>query len=240
MKRVLAIIMALALLLGASALADGATLTVQGMGMVKLPPDEAVITFGVRMTSTDIAKAQTEVNATLGKVIDRLKEMGVTLEDIETSSINIYEDYNYREYSASLDGETAYSVENTVSVTIKDIDRAGSYIDAVFEAGANSFSGIYFRISDPSQARERAMALAVQDARNRAEILAEAAGMAVGDMLSMTDGGSVNYYSAEDGLYEKAAVADTGAGFANMVFTSDQMVSAAVTVVYQLSPVEDN
>lgn len=237
MKRITAWMIVL-LLIGTCALAEPATLTVQGIGTVRMAPDSAVITFGVKRTSKDISQAQADVNGTLGQVIDRLKEMGVTEDDIETSSISIYEDYSYRDYSSlPSDDDTMYAVENSVSVTVRDIEHAGSYIDAVFEAGANSFSGIYFRASDSSQERERAMVLAVENAMDRAKVLAEAAGMKLGGIVSITDGGSGGYFSIEEGAYEKAVASDAGAGFANMVFTSDLQVSASVSVVFAL---EDN
>lgn len=243
MKRLTALILAALLLIGASALAEGATLTVQGTGVVSMAPDTATITFGVKRIGPDISKSQIEVNEMLGKVIDRLREMGMTDEDIATSSINIYETYSEDSYSASsIDGDyqqrTIYAVENSVSVTIHDIDHAGSYIDAVFEAGANTFTNIEFSASDSSAQKERAMALAMENARARAQVLADAAGMKVGEVLSITDGGSSNYYYGDDAVMEKAAV-DTGAGFANMVFTSDLQISATVTVVYALLPVEE-
>lgn len=241
MKRLTALLLAALLLIGASALAEGAKLTVQGTGVVTMSPDTATITFGVKRVGPDIAKSQSEVNETLGKVIDRLREMGVTDEDIATSAISIYESYETYEYASSSmdDGEPIprYAVENSVSVTIHDIDHAGSYIDAVFEAGANSFSNIEFSASDSTAQKARAMELAMENARVRAQVLADAAGLKLGEIQAINDGGSSNYYYGDDATVERAA-ADSGAGFANMVFSSNLQISATVTVVYALSPVE--
>ena len=154
-KRLLCAILAL-MLLGVCALAETPTLTVQGTGVVSLAPDTATIRLGVRESSKDVSQAQAAVNGKLAKVIDKLREMGVADEDIHTSSISIYEDYGY---DASSAGSRTYAAENTVSVVIRDIENAGQYIDAVFEAGANTFSDISFSASDTGDAPRRALEL---------------------------------------------------------------------------------
>ena len=235
MKRSIAMIVALMIIMGVCACAEPAVLTVHGMGTVSMAPDRATIDFGVSRSSTDIAEAQAYVNETLGKVIGGLKEMGVRENDIQTNAINIYRDYDYE---SSAPGDVAYIVENSVSVQIPDIDRVGEYIDAVFEAGANTFSGISFSASDNAEEKTRALALAVDDARARAENLAAAAGMKLGELRSMNDTVNDNYFyrNAGDGLYAaKEAASD---GFANLVFAADLQVSASVTVEYELLPVE--
>jgi hypothetical protein len=235
MKRRIALIAALIMLLGAWALAEPATLTVHGTGIVSMAPDQASIGFGVSRSSKDIAEAQTYVNDTLGRIIEELKGMGVQEKDIQTNAINIYRDYDYE---PSTPGDIAYVVENSVTLMISDIDHAGQYIDAVFEAGANTFSGISFGASDSSAEKTRALELAVADARGKAETLAEAAGMRLGAIRSMNDsvGDSGYYGDMSNGLYAaKEAASDS---FANLVFAADLQVSASVTVVYELSPVE--
>ena len=235
MKRRIALIAALIMLLGAWALAEPATLTVHGTGIVSMAPDQASIGFGVSRSSKDIAEAQTYVNDTLGRIIEELKGMGVQEKDIQTNAINIYRDYDYE---PSTPGDIAYVVENSVTLMISDIDHAGQYIDAVFEAGANTFSGISFGASDSSAEKTRALELAVADARGKAETLAEAAGMRLGAIRSMNDsvGDSGYYGDMSNGLYAaKEAASDS---FANLVFAADLQVSASVTVEYELSPVE--
>ena len=184
MKAMLALV--LTLMLGAFACAEGATLTVQGTGIVSLDPDTATITLGVRESSADVGEAQALVNEKLTTVIEKLRSMGVKEEDIHTSSIDIYEDYNYDD-----------SDEKGYAVTISDIENAGKYIDAVFEAGANTFSGIAFSASDTADAKKRALELSVENAREKAEVLAAAAGMKVTGISAIVEqgGGMYNNYA---------------------------------------------
>lgn len=235
MKMICAMIVSLALMLGVCACAEDARLSVQGTGVISLDPDTATIMLGVRESAQDVGEAQAAVNQKLTAVIEKLKSMGVKDEDIHTDSINIYEDYSYTDDD---DGARFYAAENSISVTIGDIENAGEYIDAVFDAGANTFSGINFSASDTVDARKRALELSVQSARDKAEVLAAAAGMKITGITAMSeqDGGVYsNYYagSSFDGIMEKAA-ADPG----TPVYSEQIQVSATVTIEFTMAPVE--
>lgn len=235
-KALVSLFLTLALLMSFGALAEEKRLIVQGTGMVALDPDTATITLGVRASAADVGDAQAEVNEKLGNVVERLQEMGVKDEDIHTSSINIYEDYDYG--SSDFHSEQYYVASNSISVTISDIENAGSYIDAVFEAGANTFSDISFSASDTEAAKKRALELSVENARQKAEVLAKAAGMEITGISAITEQGAElygNYYAGNslDVAMEKAA-SDGG----TMVFSEQIQVSATVTIEYTMAPVE--
>ena len=232
-KSLVAILLAL-LLLGAAAMAEDATLTVQGTGVVSLDPDTATITLGVREVSKDVSEAQAAVNRKLTQVVEKLRALGVEDKDIHTSAISIYEDYD----SDSFGDRTRYAAQNTISVTLHDIESAGKTIDAVFEAGANSFSDISFSASDTEAAKKRALELSVESARKKADVLAAAAGMRITGIRSVTEQGTGvygNYYERNslDVAMEKA---EEDAG--TPVFSEQIQVSATVTVEYSMAPVE--
>ena len=227
MKMKIMLALMLALMLGACALAEGATLTVQGTGIVSLDPDTATITLGV------VGEAQARVNEKLTKVIEKLKSMGVTDEDIHTSSIDIFEDYNYDDSD-----EKSYAAANSISVTIGDIENAGKYIDAVFEAGANTFSGIAFSASDTADAKKRALELSVENARDKAEVLAAAAGMKVTGIAAIVEQGGGMYNNYYAGNRFEAAMEKSDAGAGTPVFSEQIQVSASVAIDFTLAPVE--
>lgn len=234
-RAVIAVILAFALSMGACALAEDARLTVQGSGLVTLDPDNATIIVGVRESAADVGEAQSTVNAKLADVVEKLRSMGVKDEDIQTNSIDIFEDYDY----SSGDDDSPrrfYSASNSISVTIADIDNAGSYIDAVFEAGANTFSGISFEASDTEAAKKRALELSVENARKKAEILARAAGMEITGITSIAeqDSGMYGNYLAKNSLDFAVESADAGGG--TLVFSNQIQVSATVTVEYAMAP----
>lgn len=233
MKMKIMLALMLALMLGACALPEGATLTVQGTGIVSLDPDTATITLGVRESSPDVGEAQARVNEKLTKVIEKLKSMGVTDEDIHTSSIDIFEDYNYDDSD-----EKSYAAANSISVTIGDIENAGKYIDAVFEAGANTFSGIAFSASDTADAKKRALELSVENAREKAEVLAAAAGMKVTGIAAIVEQGGGMYNNYYAGNRFEAAMEKSDAGAGTPVFSEQIQVSASVAIDFMVAPVE--
>ena len=84
-----------------------------------------------------------------------------------------------------------YIVDNTVLVTVRYLDQLGEIMDAVVEAGANSIFGIQFDASDKTQALSEARKAAAEDARVKAEDLALAAGVTLGDVKSINEFGGV-------------------------------------------------
>ena len=156
--------------------------TVVGRGEVKGRPDTATIQIGVE-TEAPVAKDALAKNTDLATALQaKLKDLGVAEKDMQTSNFSIYPTY-------AQDGRqiTGYHVSNSVIVKIRDLDKAGTLLDQVVQAGANSVSSISFSVDDPkallNQAREQAM----QDARAKADQLAKSGGAAVGDVLVITE-----------------------------------------------------
>ena len=221
----------LALALCGFALAEAPTLTAQGIGIVRFDADAASIMLGVREVSEDVATAQATVNEKLAKVVTALKEAGVNESDIQTSSISLYPQYDYDQVSSPIVG---YSAENMITVTTTEIDSVGRYIDLAFEAGANTFNDISFSALDTSAQKARALELAVENARAKAETIASATGMKLGDIVRIAEGDDM-YYGG-DISYAKAEEADAAGG--TQVYASRLQVSATVTIEYSLVPAE--
>ena len=221
----------LTLVMCASALAENPTLTAQGIGIVRFDADCASIMLGVREVSEDVATAQSTVNEKLAKVVAALKEAGVQESDIQTSSISLYPQYDYDQVNSPIVG---YSAENMITVNTTDIDGVGRYIDLAFEAGANTFNDISFSARDTSAQKDRALELAVENARAKAETMAKAAGMKLGDLVRIAENDDAYY--ANDVSYAKAEEADAAGG--TQVYASRLQVSATVTIEYSLVPAE--
>lgn len=238
MKRILCVILCMLCLMASSAMADAPVISVQGNGVVSVEPDTATIILGVRESSNDVSKAQASVNEKLTAVIDRLDQMGIGREDIHTSSINIYQDYDYSS-SVSTEPVIRYVAENSISVQLKDIDRAGDFIDAVFEAGANTFSGISFDVSNTENEKKRALELAVENARKKADVLATAAGMRITAIKAIREesyGGYVNYKATNS--YDFGVEEATSTGYRTPVLTDKIQISASVSIDYKMEPLE--
>ena len=180
-NRIVALIVALLMLLaGTAALAEN-TITVQGIGSVKVDSDRAGISLGVREAAAEVMTAQSMVNERISAIVEVLKGMGLTEDDISTNGIGIYPNYNYD------DGETiiGYTAYNNIYLTVKDVNNTGAYIDAAFAAGANSLDYVEFSATETEEADAKALALAVESAREKARIIADAAGVKLGEIVEM-------------------------------------------------------
>ena len=225
MKKVLVMILALALL-SVGALAEG-RLSVQGVGVVTVDANRATISLGVREYADDVRTAQNAVNDKLATVIAALEASGVEESAISTNSIGIYANYDYTDGEKVI-GYTAY---NSVILTVTDVDNVGAYIDTAFAAGANDLDYVQFFAVDTIEAGDQALALAVQAAQHKAQVLADAAGVELGELVEIRDE-ATSVYDVNDG-FAKAENTDGDAG--TTVLASQQQVSASVTLVYAVS-----
>ena len=228
MKKLIAIWMIMTLLLGACAVAEQSTLTVQGVGVVQVDADRASITLGVREVDTDVMGAQGAVNEKMDAVFAALREAGAEEGAITTSGIGIYPNYDYSGEIEQICGYTAY---NSVIVTVKDVNSVGAFIDAAFAAGANSLDYVEFTAVDTAEAANQALALAVQSATQKARVLAEAAGVELGGIVEIRDNPDVGYYDTNRAY---AVSADAGMGGGTQVLPTRQEVSATVSVTFAI------
>jgi hypothetical protein len=196
---------------------DADTVTVTGTGPAKATPDRAEISAGVE-TRGATARAALAANATeMRKVIEALRQAGAT--NIRTQSISlsprVVED-------GRVDGFTA---QNTVSASIA-VSRAGAAIDASVEAGANVVWGPSLSSSDAEKLYREALEASVADARERAEVLAAAAGRTLGKVTAIVEGGG----SVVGPMYDRAAAS----GGDTPIEPGTQETTATVTVTYEL------
>lgn len=160
------------------------TLSVNGSGTVNLTPDVAYISIGVH-TDMPIASQSVSANNTqTQQVIEALKKSGVDPKDIRTTNFSIYPSVQYDPQTNVKTG-TTYVVDNSVNVTVHQIEKLGDLLDATVAAGANSVNSIQFDVSDKTAAIKQARDEAVKDAQTQAQELAAAAGVSLGDIQTV-------------------------------------------------------
>lgn len=232
MNRVIAIILAVLMVLAApAALAEG-TIVVQGVGSVKVKSNRAGICLGVRETDRELSAAQSRVNEKIAAIVDALKGMGLAEEAITTNGIGIYPNYNYDE-NETISG---YTASNTLYVSVADVDNTGAYIDAAFAAGANSLDYVEFSAVETNEATAKALQLAVDSAREKAQLLADAAGVKLGGILEIRDVDSPGFVSGD--FYAKTTEAEADAGAGTGVLAGMQSVVATVSITFALEDAE--
>ena len=129
-------------------------LAVNGTGVVTLDPDVVSISIGVNTQDDDPSTAVSRNNRQVESIMDALGELGITAEDTQTSNFSIWprEDYDFEGQPIS----TTFVVDNTLTITVRDLDSLGDVLTAAIDAGANSIYGINFDISDREDAIEQA------------------------------------------------------------------------------------
>jgi uncharacterized protein len=167
---------------GASAQAEG--ITVNGVGTVKSVPDEAQMSFGVQTEAATSQEALARNSAQMERVLAALKAAGIAQQDIRTQDVSVWPKYD----TTGQEGQ-GYTARNSVTVTIHELDRAGAVIEAATRAGANEVSGPMLSSSRREKLEAKALEAAVDNAHKKAEALAKAAGVGLGRVTAMVEGG---------------------------------------------------
>ena len=158
---------------------------VSGEGRVSAEPDMAEVTVGVETRSVTAQRAVNQNASDMNLVMEALADLGIAEEDIQTVDFSIRPEVDFRGDRGSR--VVGYVVTNSVRVKIRDIEQVGDVLDAVTSAGANQIFGISFTVEDPRSIQDQARRLAVEAGRDKAEALAEAAGVRLGELISLSE-----------------------------------------------------
>ena len=205
---------ALSMMEGSTKASDDAQsgIWVTGMGQVTSAPDIATLNGGVEAVDETVAEARGKAAEAMDAMMDALAALGVEDKDIQTTSFNIYPEYQYdREKDRS--ELVGYRVNNQIAVTIRNLDQVGAVIDDMVEAGGDlaRFNGIRFGLDDPKPLETEARKLAVEDMTAKAQELAENAGVTLGDLVYISEsfGASPRTFEvAESALMSRAMALD--------------------------------
>jgi uncharacterized protein YggE len=195
-------------------------ITVNGSGAALATPNRAAFSFGVITQAKTASAALNGNNAEMRKVIDAIKKAGVAAKDVQTSSVSLSP-----RYSQNGEDIVGYTASNTVNATIRNASRSGPVIDAAVGAGANQVYGPSFTRTDEAVLYRRALSAAVANARGKAQSLAGAAKVRLGQVRSIIES-SVGPVP----LAEKAGAGDAGAP----IEPGTQRIEATVTVEFAL------
>jgi uncharacterized protein YggE len=183
---------ALALPVAAPALAEDdmtRTISVTGTGTVEVAPDMATLMIGVTTQAPTAAEALAANSKATDAVIARLTASGIEARDMQTSNLSI--NPNWTGYDSSTPTISGYVASNMLTVRVRALDTTGAVLDAAVADGANTLNGMTFGLADPEPAYNEARKEAVADARAKAELLALAAGVKLGPVLSISDAGAM-------------------------------------------------
>jgi uncharacterized protein YggE len=205
------------------------TISVSGSGQAFGRPDLAIIQIGVQSNGPDLGQVLAENNQRADAILAALKALGIEDKDLQTSNFSIYPQRDYDPTTGQPKDTITYHVNNTVSVTVRDLSKLSRVLSEAVTAGANQIHGIAFSVADPAALEAEARAKAMADARARAEQLAKAAGVTLGSPISISE--SFNYAPPTPLALDRVAAE---AVTAIPVATGQLQVSIQVNVAYEI------
>ena len=171
---------------GMGAGAQAPTINVQGEGRASVAPDLATVSLGVTTQAPTAAQAMSDNATRQTAIIEALRAQGLAPADLQTQGLSLspLQDYSREGQPPVI---TGYQAQNIVTARVRDLTRLGPMLDAMVAAGATDVQGISFSREDAAETEDRARTEAVAEARRRAEVIARAAGMELGPLVSLTD-----------------------------------------------------
>jgi len=185
------------------------TISVTGLGEAAGRPDQARVSAGIQTIAATVADSTRENQAIVERIMQALDKQGIDRKDVQTANYSIWPEQQHNPNGTGAMKISGYHVSNVVNVTVNDIDKVGEVLAAVTDAGANSIHGVSFGVMDTAALEEKARALAMADAKGRAESLAKLAGVELGDVqtISMSSGGGYPVPFMGGGRFDMAEAA---------------------------------
>ena len=205
------------------------TVTVTGTGRATLTPDMAYVNIGVHTENTSISEAMAANRTQTQQVTDAIKGQGVDPKDIQTTNFNVYPMQKNGPNGENIG--VSYVVDNSVYVTVRDLSKLGTLLDAAVQSGANNINGIQFDVSDKTAALSSARKDAVKNAEELAKELTDASGTQLGQVLSI----STNTTSLPTPVYGYGMGGGAASPSAAVPISQGQMVlSVDVAMVFEI------
>lgn len=170
-----------------------ARISVTGEGQASRAPDLAITRLTVLRSAETAAEALKSANEAMNAVTNAMPALGVEARDLQTSGFQIAPQYRYDNRPDGTQAPptlTGYEVRNTLTVRMRDLARIGEVLDKAVQLGVNEGGSIDFQIENVAAASDEARREAVRKARDSAAALAEAAGVKLGRIVTIEDGGS--------------------------------------------------
>ena len=163
------------------------SISVSGEGRVSAAPDMGHIQLGVRRQAATAAGAVAAANQAAAAVLAAVMKKGIEERDVQTTRIGLNPVWEHKANQPPK--VTGYEAVNDLAIRVRVLDSMGPLLDALVKEGANTVQGISFAIDDAAEMRSEARLAAIQDARAKAATLAEGAGVVLGPVRMISEGG---------------------------------------------------
>ena len=162
------------------------SITVSGAGTTVSTPDQFSFTAVVEERGESVSKLHTAVNAKVALIVNQLVDAGVEQRHIQSMQISLNPWY---ERTPAGTRQNGFVLSRQINVTVKDLELYAGIVDRVLKAGAARFENFAFSVAEPEKDYQRALQRAVDNAKQRAKILAKQPGVEVAHVLTITEQG---------------------------------------------------
>ena len=231
---------------------DENTISVSGSAEVDAAPDIAHFSFTVKETAKTTKEAQDTISEKVSKILAGLENLDLDEKDIKTESYTMYPKYEYvrvdqKQQETGIDGtiyfpgqerkqiQVGFDVSQNVSVKLRDFDRVPEALTLFADIGVENLYGPNFQIDEPDALQDKARAMAIDEAKEKAQQLAKDLGVKLGKVVSFNEGGNGYYpepYYAK-GLMAMDAVSES-ANYAPELPVGENTITSSVTIIYSI------
>lgn len=203
-------------------------ISVSGEGKAYAKPDIAMVSLGVEMQGFKSQDVVNQSNEKMGKIINSLKDLGVHDKDIQTTLYSLNPIYDYTENGRVFRG---YSINQQVSVKIRDFDKINEILDKSVANGANKVGDIRFTVDDMEKFRSEARAKAIEAAKTKALVMAKQSGLRIKKLVNVYEGGSVSPQPFYDSGFGGAMLEKS---VAPQIESGQLEINTSVTLIYRV------
>ena len=204
--------------------------SVSGQGKAYIKPDIAVVTLGVKTDGLKSNDVVTQNNEKMNAITKAIKDAGVDEKDIQTTSYNLYPTYNWTQ--AKGQQFSGYSLDQQVTVKIRNFDKINDVLDGATSNGATNVSNLQFTVDNPEKAVSEARGKAIEQAKQKAQDIAKSAGLSLLKLVNITENYNNN---PPQPLYGMGAGAnDKAMSVAPQIQTGQQEVDVTVNLIYRV------
>ena len=205
-------------------------LTVTGIGIVGADPDVVEINLGVEVIAKTVESANKKASLSMSHLQKVIGQYNIEDNDLKTSHFNVSPQYNYRNESGP--EIIGFRVTNTITVKFRDMEEIGSFIDDAVSIGGNNIriNNIHFKVENSDNYLDLARKLAIENARNKAELFADAAKVELGSVIRISE--SSNFVSPMPRM--SLEMASPSSSSVTPISPGQQDISIQVSVTFEI------
>lgn len=207
------------------------TITVTGEGKVSVAPDIAQVSFGVDTGKQPTASAAMKILSNkMNAIFDAVQKAGIDKKDISTQNLSLNPVYDWQNGTQTVLG---FQATESLQAKVRDMDKTSDVVTAATVAGANQVGGVNFTVDDPTKAQADARQKAIDQAKQKATVLAQQLGVRLGAIKQFSEGGG----TMPPIMYERSAVMGMGGGADTKSIplpSGQQDVTVDVSITYEL------